>query len=128
MVTWLGIVALIAFVLLVPAIGLRLYDIQQGLPLAVWHTYVPRELDAEALDHSTRQGYIDRENKIFDDVRRNVTERLEPEDRVDSNRYFSGAVVYPEHFATDWNRSFILMPAGPDRRRGPAPWFDRLAV
>ncbi len=111
----LRITALVILVALVTAMGLRLYGVSQGAPLAVWHTYVPKELDAEALDHSTWQDYIARENQIFEDVRKNVTEKLEPEDKVDSNRYFSGAAVYPEHFANDWNRSYILEPQGEPR-------------
>ncbi|MEN4918200.1 alpha/beta hydrolase [Achromobacter spanius] len=93
-------------------IGARLYNIQQGPPLAAWHTYVPQELTAEQLDRSSWQDYIAHEDKLFAQVRQNVGEKLAPDDKVDSNRYFSGAKVYPEHFAHDWNRSFILQPAG----------------
>lgn len=92
--------------------GVRLYDIQQGPPLAAWHTYVPQELDADQLDRSSWQDYIAHEDKLFAQVRQNVGEQLQPEDKVDSNRYFSDAKVYPEHFAHDWNRSFVLLPAG----------------
>lgn len=103
---------LVVLVCLITVIGLRLYDIQQSPPLAVWHTYVPDELDREALANSTWQDYLEREQKIFEQVREHVTDRLEPEDRVDSNRYFSGAAVHPAHFAHDWNRSYVLSPEG----------------
>ncbi|MDQ8033903.1 MAG: alpha/beta hydrolase [Bordetella sp.] len=109
----LRIVALMVLVCLLTVIGLRLYDIQQSPPLAVWHTYVPEELDRDALAHSTWEDYLAREQKIFDQVREHVTDQLEPQDRVESNRYFSGAAVYPAHFAHDWNRSYVLMPDGP---------------
>lgn len=108
----LRVTALVIVVLLVGAMGLRLYNIQQGPPLAVWHTFVPEELSVEAMDHGSWQDYIERENKIFDEVRRNVTDKLEEDERIDSNRYFSGAAVYPGHFANDWNRSYILEPVG----------------
>ena len=35
---------------------------------------------------------------------------LEPEDRVESNRYYSGSPIYPGRFAQDWNRSYVLAP------------------
>lgn len=108
----LRILALILLVCVVTVIGLRLYDIQQSPPLAVWHTYVPDELDRETLAHSTWQDYLAREQKIFEQVRDHVTEQLERQDRVESNRYFSGAAVYPANFAHDWNRSYVLMPEG----------------
>lgn len=108
----LRILGLILLVFLVTVIGLRLYDIQQSPPLAVWHTYIPEELDRETLAHSSWQDYLAREQKIFEQVREHVTEHLEPQDRVESNRYFSGATVYPEHFAHDWNRSYTLSPEG----------------
>lgn len=109
---WLRILALILIVFLVTVIGLRLYDIQQSPPLAVWHTYVPHELTQDEMARASWQDYLAREQKIFDEVREHVTDRLEPQDRVDSNRYFSGASVYPEHFSHDWNRSYLLMPDG----------------
>lgn len=106
----LRILALVLLVCLVTVIGLRLYDIQQSPPLAVWHTYVPDELDRETLAHSTWQDYLAREQKIFEQVREHVSEQLERQDRVESNRYFSGAAVHPANFGHDWNRSYVLMP------------------
>lgn len=106
------IVVVGALLLVGTLMGVRLYDIQQGPPLASWHTYVPEELDAQQIDRASWQDYIAHEDKLFTLLRQNVGDKLQPEDKVDSNRYFSGAKVYPEHFAHDWNRSFVLLPAG----------------
>ncbi|MFD4838669.1 alpha/beta hydrolase [Achromobacter sp. NPDC058515] len=106
------VVALGALLIVGTLIGVRLYDIQQGPPLASWHTYVPEELNAEQLDRSSWQDYIAHEDALLALVRQNVGDKLEPQDKVDSNRYFAGAKVYPEHFAHDWNRSFVLVPPG----------------
>ena len=106
------IVVVGALLLVGTMMGVRLYDIQQGPPLASWHTYVPEELDAQQIDGASWQDYIAHEDKLFTLLRQNVGDKLQPEDKVDSNRYFSGAKVYPEHFAHDWNRSFVLLPAG----------------
>jgi alpha-beta hydrolase superfamily lysophospholipase len=93
-------------------LGVRIYDTQRGLPLEPWHTYVPHELHAKALDAADWTQYLAAEATIFDDVQREVSRKLEAGDRVPANRYFDGSPVYPAHFAQDFNRSFVLEPNG----------------
>jgi alpha-beta hydrolase superfamily lysophospholipase len=93
-------------------LAVRIYDTQRGLPLEPWHTYVPHELRAEKLDRADWTQYLAAEAKIFDDVRREVSQKLEPGERVPANRYFEGSPVYPAHFKQDFNRSFVLEPEG----------------
>ncbi len=45
-------------------------------------------------------------------MRREVSGKLAPRARVASNRYFDGSPLDPARFTTDWNRSFVLEPAG----------------
>src|SRR5215470_119665 len=90
----------------------RIYDTQRGPPLALWHTYVPHELKASELDAIDWRQYLAQEARIFDDVRTHVTQQLEPADRVALNRYFDGSPVYPGRFSQDFNRSYVLEPAG----------------
>jgi alpha-beta hydrolase superfamily lysophospholipase len=92
--------------------AVRVYDAQRGPPLARWHTYVPHELKSAALDAADWNHYLAEEAKIFESVRTEVTEKLDPADRVPMNRYFDGSPVYPEHFTQDFNRSFVLEPNG----------------
>ncbi len=103
----LGLV-IVALTLLV----LRVWQTQRGAPLEPWHTYVPHELSVEELDKTEWEGYLKAEAKIFDQLRTEVTQRLDEEDRVPVNRYFEGSPVYPGRFAHDWNRSYVLEPAG----------------
>ena len=84
-------------------------------PIAAWHTEVPPELSPDAIDASDWAGYLAAEDTAFAFVRDRVTRTLVPEDRLPINRYFSGSPVYPPHFVRDWNRSFILDPAGPSK-------------
>lgn len=100
--------ALIAVTLL----GARIYASQRGAPLELWHTYAPHELTAEAIDHASWTDYLSAEDKIFADVRREVTDKLDADERIPVNRYFAGSPVYPEGFAQDWNRSYELEPEG----------------
>jgi alpha-beta hydrolase superfamily lysophospholipase len=99
-------------VALLTFLGVRVYDTQRGLPLEPWHTYVPHELRAEKLEAADWTQYLAAEAKIFDDVQREVSQKLEPGDRVPANRYFDGSPVYPAHFVQDFNRSFVLEPKG----------------
>ncbi len=90
----------------------RIYQTQRGPPLEVWHTHVPQELSADELGAADWARYLDTENAIFDDLRKEVSQKLEPGDRVPSNRYFEDSPVYPKRFAQDWNRSYVLTPEG----------------
>jgi alpha-beta hydrolase superfamily lysophospholipase len=90
----------------------RIYDVERGPPLEPWHVHVPQELALDAIDGTDWAGYLAAEDRILDRVRRDVTQRLEPEDRVPINRYFDGSPVYPGQFDRDWNRSFVLEPEG----------------
>ncbi len=92
--------------------GVRVYDVQRGPPLALWHTHVPHELGATELDAADWRRYLAEEARIFDDVRREVTDKLEPEERVAANRYFAESPAYPPHFRQDFNRSYVLEPDG----------------
>jgi alpha-beta hydrolase superfamily lysophospholipase len=93
-------------------LSIRVYDAGRGPPLAPWHTHVPQELSVAQLDASDWSGYLAHEQDIFEDVRMNVTQRLAPDERLSLNRYFAGNSIYPGSFSQDFNRSYILEPAG----------------
>ena len=73
---------------------------------------MPHELSVKELDQADWAEYLKAEDAVFESVRAEVTQELDPEDRIPINRYFDGSPVYPGHFAEDWNRSYILEPAG----------------
>src|SRR5262245_14225964 len=93
-------------------LAVRIYDSQRGPPLAPWHTYVPPDLRAGDIDALDWAGYLAAEQATFDAVKTHVTDANDEKDRVQFNRYFEGSVVYPSHFAHDWNRSYVLEPDG----------------
>jgi alpha-beta hydrolase superfamily lysophospholipase len=103
----------IAGVALLTFLGVRIYQIQRGPPLEPWHLYAPQEMSEAELDAADWRAYLDAEEKIFADVRANVTRKLPPDEQVPFNRYFEDSPVYPGHFRTDWNRSYSLEPDGP---------------
>ncbi len=105
-------VAALAAASLVTLLAVRAYDAQRGPPLERWHTFVPHELTAAELGHADWAQYLAAEQRAFDEVRTEVTDKLDPASRNLANRYFAGSSIHPARFAHDWNRSVILEPAG----------------
>jgi hypothetical protein len=105
--------ALLVGAVAITLLAVRIYDVQRGPPLELWHTYAPIELTAEELDAADWSQYLAAEQGIFDDVRAEVTAKLSAEERIPVNRYFEGSPVSPGRFAQDWNRSYVLEPQGP---------------
>ena len=106
---------LLVAALLVLLIALRAWDVYHGPDLRAWHTKVPPELDAAALDATDWAGFMAAEARAFDFVREKVSESLSPEDRGPANRYDPASPLHPAAFAQDWNRSYVLEPKGPLR-------------
>jgi alpha-beta hydrolase superfamily lysophospholipase len=105
--------ALLLIVIALTLLGVRAWDSQRGPPLERWHTYIPRELTAKEIARADWTTYLTAEQALFDEVRAEVTQRLDPEARNFANRYFDGSPMYPGRFTTDWNRSYVLEPDGP---------------
>ncbi len=96
-------------------LGTRVWEAETGAPLQSWHTFVPEELDAEAIDEADWSTWLAAEDRVMAEVRNQVTDQLEPLDRIAANRYFEGSPVYPPSLARDWNRSYVLLPEGPPK-------------
>lgn len=112
---WLVRAAAAVAAALLLVVGVRAWEATQGPPLAPWHLVVPEELPSAALDAADWRGWLAAEEAVFAAVRREVTEALDPADRVPANRFFADSPVNPSRFARDWNRSFVLEPGGTPR-------------
>jgi alpha-beta hydrolase superfamily lysophospholipase len=104
--------ALLGFVIAATLLVVRAVDSQRGPPLNLWHTYVPDEVRGDDLDHLNWVGYLAVEARVFQAVRSEVTDKLSDEEKSPDNRYFAEAPINPDHFAQDWNRSYVLEPQG----------------
>ena len=104
-----------ALLLLAALLAFRIVQGMRGPPLKPWHSYVPNEPAADAIDSMDWAVWQAHEQTLFAEVERNVSELLPAEDRLTSNRYWSGAPVHPARLPQDWNRSFELLPSGPAR-------------
>ena len=94
-------------------LAVRTYDSQRGAPLQLWHTYVPHEMRAAEIDKADWSTYLKAEDALFREVHAEVVDKLEPESRNASNRYFAGSPIFAGNFKQDWNRSYVLEPDGP---------------
>ncbi|WP_256674548.1 carboxylesterase [Pseudomonas sp. LD120] len=93
----------------------RVYDSEQGPALQPWHLRVPHELSREQIDRADWAAWLQAENRLFAEVKRDVTDTLDPAQVPPFNRYRVDSRVYPPRFATDWNRSYLLRPSGTPR-------------
>ena len=104
--------AALLVVSLATLLGVRAWDAHRGEPLELWHTYVPHEMRAQQIAATDWAGYLAAEQRLFEEVRQEVTLKLDAEDRLPGNRFFEGSPIYPGNFKHDWNRSYVLEPAG----------------
>ena len=111
---WLRRVAGLAGIVLVTALAIRAWESQRGPGLEAWHTHVPKELHAAQLATADWDAYLRAEEAAFAEVRA-LSDTSPAGDRVKFNRYAVASPVYPPKLAHDWNRSFVLEPAGPPR-------------
>jgi alpha-beta hydrolase superfamily lysophospholipase len=114
-VRWLKRLGFLTLGALVAFVVIRAVDSQRGPPLELWHTLVPDEPRAKDLDGMDWQAWLAAEAAVFDQVRREVVERLPPSARRQDNRFFAGGPVHPPGFLHDWNRSYVLEPEGAPR-------------
>lgn len=106
-------VLVLIVVAVVAILATRAWDSQRGSPLEPWHTYVPHDLHAGEIDKADWSSYLEHEDGIFRDVRREVVDKIDEEARVPGNRYFAGSPIYPGNFKQDFNRSYSLDPDRP---------------
>lgn len=111
-IKWVKRVALLIFLLALGALAARIYDTQRGPSLQLWHTFVPNEMRADAIDKASWADYLKAESELFKEIKLKVTDKLDSSVQTPLNRYYSESPIYPEKFPTDWNRSYVMMPDG----------------
>ena len=100
--------------LLVVVVG-RAWMVASGPGTAPWHRVAAEEPTPAALDRMRWAEWTAAEARAFDAARAEVTAKLRPAQRVAASRFTPGGPLDPAGFARDWNRSFLLEPAGPPR-------------
>lgn len=111
-VRWTKRLVILLLLAILAFVALRAFNALRGPALQLWHTFVPAELRADDLDRADWAGYLAKEDEIMASVRAEVSQKLPPEARAPINRYFEQSPVFPARFKQDWNRSYVLEPAG----------------
>jgi alpha-beta hydrolase superfamily lysophospholipase len=76
--------------------------------LKVWHT---AELDAEFTESTPVKNfteYLALEDRLFEQLKEQVYNQVEPEDKMDINRFHHTSLSDPNRWSRNWNRSFEL--------------------
>lgn len=107
-----GLLVALAACLVVAGLSFRAWDALRAPPLEAWHTFVPDEPGAGAIDGLDWAGYLRMEQRLMAAVRREVFGAPEDGAAAPLNRYVAGSPVDPGTFATDWNRSYVMEPDG----------------
>ena len=116
-VRWLrrSLLALSSALLLV-GIAWWLHFLFSGPELKPWHhVALTEEFTARAYADGTVTNlaqYRELEQRLFVEMQRKVYARVEATDRLPYNRYFAGSRSDPGVWEQDWNRTFVLDPAG----------------
>jgi alpha-beta hydrolase superfamily lysophospholipase len=114
---WLGrTVASLLTALLLVGIGFYLHFLWAGPELKPWHR-IRLTHEFTAADYAdgrvtTLAQYRQREQLLLDQVRTEITPQLGAADRLPHNRFYPGSLSDPNVWAFNWNRTFILQPAG----------------
>jgi alpha-beta hydrolase superfamily lysophospholipase len=98
--------------MLMTVLAVRAWDAWHAPPLSLWHSVTPRELVAREIDGASWNEWIAAEDRVFAEVRAQVTARLPGSDQIPGNRYFAGSPMNAANFTWDWNRSYVLVPQG----------------
>ncbi|KAB8309461.1 alpha/beta hydrolase [Erwinia endophytica] len=106
---------IVLLIIAIALLTLRIAITERGPDLQPWHKWVPEELSARQMDRDNWQDYLENEQNIFAEMKRNVSDKISDDTPEILNRYAEKSPVYPEHFATDWNRSYELLPQGTPR-------------
>ena len=89
------------------------WNLEKRPDLKVWHS---AELEAEFTVHSQVKSfreYLALEKQLFAQLDEFVYKRIQPEERVNINRYSKGSIADPENWSPNWNRTFELTNDNP---------------
>jgi len=80
--------------------------------LNIWHTAsLSGEFTArDATSKSALQDYLDQEERLFSELKKNIYDRVAPTDDQKFCRYRTGGPQDPGRWETHWNRTFELVP------------------
>jgi alpha-beta hydrolase superfamily lysophospholipase len=112
---WIWRIVAVAATLTALVLGLRILQSERQPDLGPWHTWAPREPDADAIDRLDWRGWLAVEDQLNREIDDKMRGELDADQRVPANRFFEGSPLFPGHFRQNWNRSFEMLPASQPR-------------
>jgi alpha-beta hydrolase superfamily lysophospholipase len=101
------------FGVLVTLVGVAVYNLKHRPALEVWHTAdLDEEFTVES-DVSDWAGYLKLEDRLFEQLEKEVYQKSGPAEAGSINRYQHGSMMDPTAMKPDWNRSFELVRENP---------------
>jgi len=112
---FLRLVMLVGIVALTIVVGAAASARSRIPDLKPWHRLVPSaEVHASDVGPTfTLDDYLAREQKVFEEVRTRIEDRLTPEERLSVNRYDRDGRASPSRLERDWNRTFEMAAVAP---------------
>ncbi len=106
---------LLLLLLIFTVLLVRAFDSRRKPDLEIWHT---TSLDSEfrARDHDkeyTFRDYREMEDRLFEEMEREVYQKVEPSGELLFSRYSGDGTNNPVRFPQNWNRSYELIPSEP---------------
>jgi alpha-beta hydrolase superfamily lysophospholipase len=98
---------------LVVIVVLLVLDLNRRSDLSVWHTTVLDQEFAADTGLKSFEEYLELEDRLFEQLDRQIYQKIEPQERSILNRYNRGSLADPGRWPTNWNRSFVLPVAKP---------------
>jgi len=80
--------------------------------LEIWHTtpLTTEFIAADATAQMTLQDYIGQEDRLYNELKTKIYDRVKPEAKLAFSRYLANGVQNPLNLPQNWNRTFELVP------------------
>jgi hypothetical protein len=108
--SWLKWAAAVFAISAVTLLAVRGFNAQRGPLLGLWHAFAQLDASEDKIDKANCKQYRTAEDRVFSEVRTEVSDRSSPLAHNEGNRHDATGSIYPGRFATEWNRSCIIMP------------------
>lgn len=97
---------------IITIILIRGFDARRMPELKIWHTarLSPEFRASDVKSGFTFADYLKLEDRLFEDLKRSVDQRIAGEDQHIFNRYFTESSFHPDRQEKNWNRTFELRP------------------
>ncbi len=109
---WIIRGVLLAGLIAVTVLLVWAFDSRKMPALGIWHTVsLSSEFTAsDATPQSTLKDYIDREERLFRELKEKVYDRVESTEAMTFSRYLAGGLQDSGQWQHNWNRTFELVP------------------